>query len=320
MKKVLLSVLTVGAVGAIAYFGYTRAFFSDTETSKGNTLQAGALDLKIDSQAHYAGLVCEDMGDTTPKFQWQDDPNDPTPTTRPELIKTVCKGTWSLKDLAKGDTFIDLADIKPGDGGENTISLHVFDNDAYGRVRISNIVDNDVSCTEPEIESGAADPECQALAFPGPLVNDKGELSKNLTYSVWLDEGKDPGFQCYNPKTNSRIPECDPTEGDNVRQDFEPSVDVKPTVGVNGELIFDIRPILINAYKLGECTVEDGHTNYGACHGLALDGRFVGSATYYFGVAWQLDSKTGNEAQTDSLTADISFDVEQQRNNANPFQ
>ena len=42
MKKILISLAVIGAVGAIAA-GATGAFFSDTETSTGNTFTAGAI-------------------------------------------------------------------------------------------------------------------------------------------------------------------------------------------------------------------------------------------------------------------------------------
>jgi predicted ribosomally synthesized peptide with SipW-like signal peptide len=44
MKKILLSVATIGVVGALAA-GATMAWFSDTETSTGNTFTAGTLAL-----------------------------------------------------------------------------------------------------------------------------------------------------------------------------------------------------------------------------------------------------------------------------------
>ncbi|MGB3073311.1 MAG: TasA family protein, partial [Candidatus Moraniibacteriota bacterium] len=50
------SFIILVAVAAVA--GGTYSFFSDTETSVGNTFTAGALDLKVDSEAHYNGLVC----------------------------------------------------------------------------------------------------------------------------------------------------------------------------------------------------------------------------------------------------------------------
>jgi len=49
MKKILVSLSIIGVVAAIA-IGGTIAYFSDTETSVGNTLTAGVLDLKIRDQ------------------------------------------------------------------------------------------------------------------------------------------------------------------------------------------------------------------------------------------------------------------------------
>lgn len=46
MKQILLSVMTIAIVGVLA-IGATKAYFSDTETSNGNTFTAGTLDLKV---------------------------------------------------------------------------------------------------------------------------------------------------------------------------------------------------------------------------------------------------------------------------------
>ncbi len=46
MKKIILSLAIVGVVGAVA-IGGTIAYFSDTETSTGNTFTAGTLDFNI---------------------------------------------------------------------------------------------------------------------------------------------------------------------------------------------------------------------------------------------------------------------------------
>lgn len=48
MKKILVSLLTVLAMAGIVV-GATRAYFSDTETSSGNTFTSGILDLNLDS-------------------------------------------------------------------------------------------------------------------------------------------------------------------------------------------------------------------------------------------------------------------------------
>lgn len=49
MKKILVSLSIIGVVAGIA-IGGTIAYFSDTETSAGNTFSAGTLDLKIRDQ------------------------------------------------------------------------------------------------------------------------------------------------------------------------------------------------------------------------------------------------------------------------------
>jgi predicted ribosomally synthesized peptide with SipW-like signal peptide len=49
MKKILISLSIIGAVAAIA-IGSTVAYFRDVETSTGNTMTAGTLDLKIRDQ------------------------------------------------------------------------------------------------------------------------------------------------------------------------------------------------------------------------------------------------------------------------------
>jgi predicted ribosomally synthesized peptide with SipW-like signal peptide len=60
LKKILKSLVVLGAVGALA-IGITSAYFSDSETSTGNTFQAGKIDLKIDHVlASYNGRDCDE--------------------------------------------------------------------------------------------------------------------------------------------------------------------------------------------------------------------------------------------------------------------
>lgn len=320
MKKALISAFVIVIVGAAALRG-TSAFFSDTETSEDNTLAAGALDLKIDSQAHYAGMVCTEVEDGV--FEWVDEDTNPDNNPRTELLEESCVGTWDLKNLGETDKFFAITDLKPGDEGENTISLHVFDNDAWGRIRVTNLVDNDNGCTEPEVE--ADDVECVEV---GELQNEFGELTENMSFHLWLDEGTTPGFQCYDSETGGRNPQCkDVGEGNNIFDDGEEETAAQVISQVGNDIVLSLAPGLAEAY-LDECTTEgvplagvspDGHNSYGLCHGLAEDGRMVGSSTYYIGVAWSLNPNTGNEAQTDGVSADISFEIEQYRNNPTPF-
>lgn len=114
MKRILISLSIIGLVSAVA-FGATRAYFSDTETSSGNTFTAGAIDLKIDYQC---GENCY----------------------------------YPLQDLDDGNSFFNYCDIKPGDNGEVTISWHINSNKAWARIRLDKIRDKEYGCTEPERE------------------------------------------------------------------------------------------------------------------------------------------------------------------------
>lgn len=65
MKKILLSLLTIAIVAVVAV-GATHAWFSDTETSTGNTFTAGTLDLKtndVDGVSHTYTLANMKPGD-----------------------------------------------------------------------------------------------------------------------------------------------------------------------------------------------------------------------------------------------------------------
>lgn len=53
-KKILISLSVIGAVAAIA-IGGTVAYFSDTETSTGNTFSTGVIDINIDGQNPWTG-------------------------------------------------------------------------------------------------------------------------------------------------------------------------------------------------------------------------------------------------------------------------
>ncbi|OGF65264.1 hypothetical protein A2Z53_03240 [Candidatus Giovannonibacteria bacterium RIFCSPHIGHO2_02_42_15] len=339
MKKIIISLSVIAAVAAVA-IGATTAFFSDTETSTGNMFTAGAIDLKIDSESHYNGLICRDIGPSAPDYRWRG-VIDGSPTTEElsqEHYNDPCDGTWAETDLGLTHKFFKLTDVKPGDVGENTISLHLTNNDGWGRFVISAVKDYDNTCTEPEDEVVT---EGCTVATPENQVPGSGELSQNISFFAWLDQGTIPGFQCNNP--NNQTPPAgarctaDPHEGDNIQQcnnpQSIPSDCAEPTVITPGPVddlnnndnsteidethnIWEALDPIFNLY----CTTEpvNGHNNYDSCHGLADDGRMVGSVTYYFGLWWTIPTTVGNEAQTDSLTADLSFQAVQHRNNPRP--
>jgi predicted ribosomally synthesized peptide with SipW-like signal peptide len=150
--KILLSGAVILAASAVIV-GATFAFFSDTETSTANTLAAGDIDLQIDNESY----VTNNLGVLVA-----------SPTT-----------SWDLTDLTI-QKFFDFTDIKPGDIGEDTISLHVGSNDAWV-CAAARITDNsDVDCTEPELTD---DPTCTT---PG---SNQGELSSQVNFSFWADDG-----------------------------------------------------------------------------------------------------------------------------------
>jgi predicted ribosomally synthesized peptide with SipW-like signal peptide len=172
-KKILISLCVIGAVAAIAVGG-TIAYFSDTETSTGNTFTAGSIDLKIDSIAHYNGMVCVNS-------HWQAESNYTQVANQYPVAGTLCTGSFGWKDLTSGDKFFSYVDVKPGDMGENTISMHVINNDAWACMKVNNLTSIDNGFTEPEqvVDTNTA----------------KGELDETMYVFGWLDTNGDNIYQ-----------------------------------------------------------------------------------------------------------------------------
>jgi predicted ribosomally synthesized peptide with SipW-like signal peptide len=243
MKRIFLSLSTLILVGA-AVAGGTGAFFSDTETSSGNTFTAGAIDLKIDNTSYYNGVF--------------------SPNT-----------SWALADLTI-QKFFNFIDLKPGDRGEDTISLHVNTNDAYLCANVKLTSNDDNGLNEPEA-----------------LVDSTGD------------------------------------DGDNVLESNENVISQGPigALGLGGSM-----PIAL----------ADSQNNIWT----GVGGAAPGATTLYIGKAWcfgtigiaKLDQDTlglnsprtpanstggitcdgstlNNSTQTDSLTADVTFNATQARNN-----
>ncbi|MBN2094648.1 MAG: VWA domain-containing protein [Candidatus Aenigmarchaeota archaeon] len=161
--KILVSLLVIGLT-AIAIGGtMTGAFFSDTETSTGNTFTAGEIDLTVDSECHYNGNECVDG-------TWQGGNDYPVPGTE-------CECTWLAQDL-NGQPILNFGDVKPGDYGESTISIHVTSNPAWVCAKISGLSNAENGCTEPEDE---ADGTC------GDQGLGEGELQDVLSFDIWRD-------------------------------------------------------------------------------------------------------------------------------------
>jgi predicted ribosomally synthesized peptide with SipW-like signal peptide len=82
---------------------------------------------------------------------------------------------WNEQNLGENDQFWNFPDVKPGDHGTDVVSLHVDSNDAYACLYADNIVDTDVTLTEPE--TNLAD------------TLDDGELSPYIKVFGWDDDG-----------------------------------------------------------------------------------------------------------------------------------
>ncbi len=270
MRRILLGLIAIVGAGSALYVGSTGAFFSDTETSSGNTFAAGAIDLLVDNESYYNGVLNQGT-------------------------------TWEAVNLTI-QKFFDFDDVKPADYGEDTISLHVDTNDAYLCAEVSLTSNDDNGINEPEGDAG------DTTDGPG-----NGELADAMNFVWWADDG------------------------DNVLETNEQVISQGP----------------IGALDLNATTtvaLADSATNiWGGV------GPIDGDTTYYVGKAWCFGAigtapitqdgngttmspagdnngnqtigepedggitcngaDLGNETQTDSVTADVSFRAVQARNN-----
>jgi predicted ribosomally synthesized peptide with SipW-like signal peptide len=305
MKKILLSLGMIVFVGVVVV-GATGAFFSDTETSTGNTFTAGAIDLGIDNESYYNGVFNEGT-------------------------------SWGLsfdldecQSLDQGPClFFNFGDVKPGDYGEDTISIHVTNNEAWLCADVTLTKDDDVDCTEPENDVDAENGACTDVDDDDDGVgdngdNDDGDLAQYIDFLWWADDGDnvlEEGEQTLQPAGNlgqlgvgntATVALADSngniwgTDHPLVTEDGEiltPNEEDILYIGKAwciGEITPDpvVRDIEINdgpdtptnAGDENEVTPEDGGYN---CDG----------------------SSAGNEAQTDSVMLDVSFRAEQARNN-----
>jgi len=277
MQRILLGLGALVFVGGLAA-GATGAFFSDSETSTGNIFTAGEIDLTVDSEQHYNGNVCQ-SGEQG--YVWVGESEFPAPGS-------PCDGTWDATNLG-AQKFWNFNDVKPGDEGENTISLHVDSNDAYACVDVNITSNDDVSTVDPETDAGDA---LESAVDPFD-----GELAQNLNFFAWADYGTTPGFQG-----------DDQGEGDNVWQANEPPL-FSNVIGTAADALDGENYTLADS-STGPLT--GGSTSY---IGLAwCAGTLTAPA---LGTLDCDGAGMGNVAQTDSMTASVAFRIEQARNNSN---
>lgn len=160
-------------VGAIVA-GATGAFFSDSEVSTGNVMAAGAIDLGIDNSSYYNGVL------STSTSWGLDFDIDPVFGDNPATVATE---TDFL--LESGKLFFNFNDLKPGDYGEDTISLHVTNNESWLCADVTLTENDDETCNEPEND---IDAENGACVEPDADIGD-GDLAQNINFLWWADDG-----------------------------------------------------------------------------------------------------------------------------------
>jgi len=229
------------------------------------------------------------------------------------VADTDCGGTWGHSKTDKGgiditnQKFFDFEDVKPGDWGENTISIHVNNNDAYGMAIITAIENRENGCTEPEriVENESNQPY--------PCIGQWcGELAQNTEVRVWVDNGLNANGD----------PISGATPGDNIYQPGEvlltnPSGDGWRTLYPDAESMCDQSQGAVNY------TPNSGDVMAKIPLGVPVPGKDYGYLTggqdYYYGVEWKVPGSVNNIIQGDSMKADIQFEIEQARHNTTPF-
>src|SRR3989344_5337516 len=104
MKKILLSLSVIVAVAAVVV-GATTAFYNDTETSSGNVLAAGAIDLGVDNESYYNG---KPNPETSWELEWDLD--------NPNVIEGDNPNTEEVEESYElPHMYFNFNDLKPGD-------------------------------------------------------------------------------------------------------------------------------------------------------------------------------------------------------------
>ncbi len=148
-KSALIITLACALVGSGAYL---------KDASTGYTFSTKGIDLKIDSVSYYNG-------------------------------QSVPSATWSAKDLNPTvDKFFNFPDVKPGDFGCTTISLHVKNQDAWMCLDFKNFESSENVQNEAEYDYDANG-------------DNDGELAKQTHLFAWLDNGNGK----YEPKSEKSL-------------------------------------------------------------------------------------------------------------------
>ena len=196
-RSVLGGLGAVGLASAGAGLG-TTAFLNDTEEFSGNSITAGELDLLVDWQQHYYGASEEwefvnahpdhdgdgeqslDLGDDEVVSYSDEDRNIANYLNCSNLDHNY---DFSSDARPEQSNLVDLDDVKPGDMGEITFSVHLCDNPGYLWLTTDNFSESGGELTEPErVSMNESDP---SSVIEG---DDTGDLAENTFVEFWYDD------------------------------------------------------------------------------------------------------------------------------------
>jgi len=262
--RVLASIAMLVFVGA-AVASATGAFFSDTETSTGNTFSAGDIDLQIDNESYV--------------------------TNADGVLVASPNNSWAQSNLTN-QLFFSFADVKPGDIGEDTISLHAGSNNAWACMAAAITATPENTLVDPETDAGDA----------GPANANNGELQNFLNFSFWNDDGDN----VYEVGENVLTALTGPASGifNGAWQAIADS-----SLGASSTIIGNSTRYVGKAWCFGGLTpaavAQDGLGKTGTNGPLNRGTGFTCDG-----------SGNNNIAQTDGINVDVSFQAVQTRNNA----
>ncbi|MEF8781269.1 MAG: hypothetical protein V5A46_11385, partial [Haloferacaceae archaeon] len=258
---------------------------------EGNSMVAGELDLKLDWQQTYYG-----KNGWVPVNAYPDHDDDGWQSIEGAESEVEYEPGSPLfldcSDLESGDdlpedvfdgpggpqeSLIELDDVKPGDEGEITFSLHLCDNPGYLWMFGELADESENGLTEPEASAPGEDPEVV-------------ELADELRVTLWYDDDCDNVFDDGDEDSETIIVGGaeEPANNPSLREVFDNLSDVNG-IPLDGDM------------ASGD---SGGERN---C--------FSGETQHCIGFRWELPAETGNHVQGDSLAFDVGFYTEQCRHN-----
>ncbi len=211
--------------------------------------------------------------------------------------------SWTETDLTD-QKFFDFADLKPNDYGEDTISLHVDTNDAFLCADVTLTSNNDNGVNEPEgVDGDVSD---------GPGM---GELAALVNFIWWADDGDNV------LETGENVISQGPIGALSLNSPFKFALadsDENIWTGIGGPVVGNMTYYIGKAWCFGTIgTSPDDQDGAGNAKSPAGDNNANATAGEPEDGGISCDgSLLDNTSQTDSLTADVSFEAVQARHNS----